>query len=261
MSEAQPAKKKGGHAYGRRNQNMSNTAEESELCLYTGHALGRFSSSSMRYDSHQACVRCVAAAREGRISLDIDRLLKKFRKKALKFWSQVDIGAPDQCWNWNGSINARTGQPQFAWRRHGISSSTQHHPQRVAMWFSWGDLGFTGVKTTCGNKYCCNPFHLIPQKIGVFVDDDSYMDSFELSIQIQTLKQRVQEYMIEEAMAEMQKAESAEAIAKHNEIAISKDASYLDKFEAVMTGLLANTDLASLGELDDESEEKPTDDY
>mgnify|MGYP004246861647 FL=1 len=93
------------------------------------------------------------------------------------------------------------------------------------------------------------------------MDDDSYMDSFELSIQIQTLKQRVQEYMIEEAMAEMQKAESAEAIAKHNEIAISKDASYLDKFEAVMTGLLANTDLASLGELDDESEEKPTDDY
>ena len=68
----------------------------------------------------------------------------------------------------------RTKQPQFAWRRHGISSSTQHHPQRVAMWYTWGDLGFTGVKTTCGNKYCCNPFHLIPQRVGVFVDQDSY---------------------------------------------------------------------------------------
>ena len=60
------------------------------------------------------------------------------------------------------SIHAPS-QPQFAWRRPGISTSTQHHPQRVAMWFTWGDLGFTGVKTTCGNKYCCNPFHLIPQ--------------------------------------------------------------------------------------------------
>jgi hypothetical protein len=77
MSEAQPSKKVGGHAYGRRHlQTMSNTAEEGELCIYTGHSLGKFSSHSMRYDSHQACVRCVAAAREGRISFDIDRLLK-----------------------------------------------------------------------------------------------------------------------------------------------------------------------------------------
>ena len=165
MSEAQPSKRRGGHAYGRRYKQMSNTAEEGELCIYHGHSLGRFSSHSMRYDSHQACVRCVASAREGMLSFDIERLLKKYRAKALKFWSQVDIGAPDECWNWEGTINPRTKQPQFAWRRPGISSSTQHHPQRVAMWFTWGDLGFTGVKTTCGNKYCCNPFHLIPQHI------------------------------------------------------------------------------------------------
>ena len=62
------------------------------------------------------------------------------------------MGDPDECWDWKGNINKRTKQPQFAWRRHGISSSTQHHPQRVAMWFTWGDLGFSGVKTTCGNK-------------------------------------------------------------------------------------------------------------
>ena len=141
MSEAQPSNKTGGHAYGRRHQTMSNTAEEGELCIYTGHSLGRFSSHSMRYDSHQACTRCVAAAREGRLSFDIDRLLKRERKRALKFWSQVAISDPDECWMWNGTINSRTKQPQFAWRRHGISSSTQHHPQRVAMWFTWGDLG------------------------------------------------------------------------------------------------------------------------
>ena len=71
---------------------MTNTAEEGELCIYTGHSIGRFSDSSMRYDSHQACTRCVAGAREGRISLNIDTLLKKERKRALKFWSQVEIG-------------------------------------------------------------------------------------------------------------------------------------------------------------------------
>ena len=77
MAEAQPSKKRGGHAYGRRNLQISNTAEEGELCIYYGHSIGRFSSHSMRYDSHAACVRCVAAAREGRLSFDVDRLLKK----------------------------------------------------------------------------------------------------------------------------------------------------------------------------------------
>ena len=33
-----PAKKRGGHAYGRRNLQLSNTAEEGELCLYAGHS-------------------------------------------------------------------------------------------------------------------------------------------------------------------------------------------------------------------------------
>ena len=94
MAEAQPSKKRGGHAYGRRVKQLSNTAEEGELCLYTGHSLGSFSTHSMRYDSHQACVRCVAGAREGRMSFDISKLLKKNRVKALKFWSQVEIGDP-----------------------------------------------------------------------------------------------------------------------------------------------------------------------
>lgn len=42
MAEAQPSKKRGGHAYGRRNLQISNTAEEGTLCLFSGHSLGRF---------------------------------------------------------------------------------------------------------------------------------------------------------------------------------------------------------------------------
>ena len=49
-----------------------------------------------------------------------------------------------------------------------------------------------GVKTTCGNKYCCNPFHLIPQNVGVFVDHDSYLESFELACELHTLRNRWQ---------------------------------------------------------------------
>ena len=271
MSEAQPSKRRGGHTYGRRHLKLSNTAEEGELCLYSGHSLGRFSSHSMRYDSHQACVRCVASAREGRMSFDIDRLMKKNRVKALKFWSQVDIGAPDECWEWNGCINPRTKQPQFAWRRNGISTSTQHHPQRVAMWFTWGDLGFTGVKTTCGNKYCCNPFHLIPQNVGVFVDHDSYLESFELACQLHTLKQQVAEYMVEQAMKEQVKIDKSEEIDARAALILDPTTDFAERFEAVMTDMLAGRHAAQIEPTDPglyreptdngEDEEKPTSDF
>ena len=49
------------------------------------------------------------------------------------------------------------------------------------------------------------------------------MDSFELLTQIQTLKQRVSEYMIEEAMKEAQKIQDADEIAVRNELGISQD--------------------------------------
>jgi hypothetical protein len=259
MAEAQPSKKVGGHAYGRRNLQLSNTAEEGELCLYSGHAIGRFSSTSMRFDSHQACVRCVAAAREGRMSFDIDRLLKRERKRALRFWSQVDIRQPDECWNWEGCINKRTQQPQFSWRRHGISSSTQHHPQRVAMWFTWGDLGYAGVKTTCGNKYCCNPFHLIPQKIGVFVDDDSYAESFELQCQLHTLKQQIAEFNVELALKEQEKLFQQEELDERANLIFAPDSQFSERFEAVVEDMLAGRHSSQSNIIDPDKLKKPTD--
>ena len=240
MSESKPHKGRGGHAYGRRKLQLSNTAEEGELCIYTGHGISKFSAHSMRYDSHQACTRCVAGAREGRLSFDINRLMKKVRPKALKFWSQVQIGNPEECWNWTGCINKRTKQPQFAWRRHGISSSTQHHPQRVAMWFTWGDLGYTGVKTTCGNKYCCNPFHLIPQNVGVFVDHESYVDSFELAVELQTLKQQVGEFLIEQALKEQQKYMDPSGDARAD-LLLNPNSDFGDRYEATILDLLAGS--------------------
>jgi hypothetical protein len=239
MAESKPSNKRGGHAYGRRNLQMSNTAEEGELCIYIGHSMGRFSNHSMRYDSHQACTRCVASAREGRLHFDINRLIKKERIRALKFWSKVDIGDPDECWNWEGARNPNTKQPQFSWRRHGISSSTQHHPQRAAMWFTWGDLGFAGVKTTCGNKYCCNPFHLIPQHVGVFVDHDSYAESFELACELHTLRQQVAEFKMEEALKAQAKLDDQEEFDERAALLFNPDTEFSERFEAVMVDMLA----------------------
>ena len=260
MSEAKPSNNKNS-AYGRRKQSISNTAEEGQLCIYSGHGIGRYSDSSMRYDSHQACVRCVAAAREGRIGFDLNRLRKPMRRKALKFWSQVDIADPAECWEWKGYIHEKSGNPSYAWKRSRISSSPVHHPQRVAMWLSYGDLGYTGVRTTCGNRYCCNPFHILPQKIGVYVDQDAFMDSFDLMCQLQTLKQQVQEFIIEEAIREQQELQEAmlksepqmllsdEALRNHDALAIGTG-NFGDKFEATLLELLGG-DHASQAKLKD----------
>ena len=268
MSEAKSSKK-GGNPYGRRNAQMSNVAVEGDLCLYSGHSLGRFSSRSMRYDSHQACTRCVAAAREGRMSLSIDSLLKKYQEKALKFWSQVDIGLPHECWEWRGCINPKTKQPQFSWRRPGISTSTQHHPQRVAMWFSWGDLGYTGVKTTCGNKYCCNPFHIIPQNVGVFVDDDSYIDSFDYACQLHTLTQQVQEYIIEQEIKEQQQLDQSHIIDERASLMLDPNTDFNKRLEAAMTDMFEGRHISQLNltdkglyrDLSDDDDKNSTTDF
>ena len=105
------------------------------------------------------------------------------------------------------------------------------------MWFTWGDLGFTGVKTTCGNKYCCNPFHLIPQNVGVFVDQDSYMESFELACQLHTLKQQVAEFMIEEAVKQ-ELADQSKEIDDRADLVLNPNTEFGERFEAVMTDLL-----------------------
>ena len=263
MSEAKPSKKVGGHAYGRRNLQLSNTAEEGTLCIYSGHAIGRFSATSMRYDSHQACVRCVASAREGRMSFDISRLLKREQKRALKFWSKVDIGAPDACREWQRYKGKGNGMPQFPWRRHGISTSTQHYPQRVAMWYTWGDLGFTGVKSTCGNKYCCNPFHLIPQNIGVFVDSDSYLESFELACELHTLKQQVAEWVVEEALKEQEKMMQQEELDQRANLIFDPDTHFSERFEAVMEDMLIGRNASQHTDVKpkDNSDDNPTELY
>ena len=135
---------------------------------------------------------------------------------------------------------------------HGVglaSVAAQHHPQRVAMWFTWGDLGYTGVKSTCGNKYCCNPFHLIPQNIGVFVDSESYLESFELACELHTLKQQVAEYVVEQALKEQEKLmEEARALMNVLILIFAPDSDFADRFEAVMEDMLAGNHISQFND-------------
>ena len=174
---------------------------ESGLCLYHGHSLGKFSNRSLRYDGSLACVRCTAAAREGRMNLDLSALRGNVRNKALQFWSQVDIGWADECWEWQGARVGPNENPMFGWTRKDLVATANHHPQRVAMWLSWGDLGRYRVKALCGNRYCCNPYHLTPVDIGVHLSSDN-VDAFELATDVTRLRQQVTAYR-----AEMQERE------------------------------------------------------
>ena len=131
------------------------------------------------------------------------------------------------------------------------------------MWFTWGDLGFTGVKTTCGNKYCCNPFHLIPQNVGVFVDHDSYLESFELACELHTLKQQIAEYMIEQAVKEQERLE-AEELDGRDDLILNPDTEFDERFQAVMVDMLAGRHASQIqpngAKLFDQPEEHETDD-
>ena len=127
------------------------------------------------------------------------------------------------------------------------------------MWFTWGDLGFAGVKTTCGNKYCCNPFHLIPQKIGVFVDHDSYLESFELACELHTLKQQVAEYVMEEALKEQEKLIAQDEHDARAALMFDVDTGFGDRFEAVLADMLAGRHPSQQSLPNPDSLKKPTD--
>ena len=127
------------------------------------------------------------------------------------------------------------------------------------MWYSWGDLGSTAVKTTCGNRYCCNPFHLIPQNVGVFVDDDSYLESFDMAIEIHTLKQKVQEYLVEEMMKEQQKLADEAGMIDTRNLLMFGEGNFADRLEAVTNDILKGNHISQTEPDDPGMYRAPTD--
>ena len=73
-----------------------------------------------------------------------------------RFWAEVVVAGPDDCWLWTASTH--NGYGQFAIELNGRKTVTLAH--RVAVLLSGRDPEGASVQHLCGQRLCCNPAHL-----------------------------------------------------------------------------------------------------
>ena len=83
------------------------------------------------------------------------------------FWSRVDAGPLEMCWEWTGPVSHKGGYAQL---RIDKKSYTAH---RLSCTFARGAIpeGMV-VRHACDNPKCCNPMHL---EIGTHLDNHKDM--------------------------------------------------------------------------------------
>jgi len=139
--------------------NLHSHIEGGPLCFHSDHNIGSKDGRIPRYADSHACVKCISALTEGRLSLDVHRIEKLYRRRFLEFWSFVEMAGPDDCWPWRGNYHSRCNSSYFSIPRH-WGAGRQYSAPRVAAWFTWGDLGRLPIKNVCGDNNCCNPLHI-----------------------------------------------------------------------------------------------------
>lgn len=74
--------------------------------------------------------------------------------KVTEFWSNVTVGASDECWPWIGYIEDGYGRFFFAGSMRGA--------HELAVTFTTGERRASNLDTchSCNNPPCCNPAHL-----------------------------------------------------------------------------------------------------
>ena len=80
-------------------------------------------------------------------------------KISSRFWNKVNIGSPDDCWEWTASKKGSTKRSSYGqFYIHGYKMVCAH---RVAWMLANGDAkdGLC-VLHKCNNPSCCNPSHL-----------------------------------------------------------------------------------------------------
>lgn len=81
----------------------------------------------------------------------------------LRFWSKVDIGNPNECWNWKAYINPNTGYGNMCLGKPPDKTTVNAH--RISLVISLGRQIKEGhyaahKPVICHNTKCCNPNHL-----------------------------------------------------------------------------------------------------
>lgn len=71
-----------------------------------------------------------------------------------RFWAKAHIGAPDECWTWQGATENGAGV-------YRVRGEGNHRAARFAWMYCYGDVpDDMHVQQTCGNPLCVNPAHL-----------------------------------------------------------------------------------------------------
>ncbi len=76
---------------------------------------------------------------------------------AQRFWRKVRVGAPSECWEWQGFRHAKSGYGRWHPSKRGPCVSTHREAWRL----TYGEIpeGLC-VLHRCDNRPCCNPSHL-----------------------------------------------------------------------------------------------------
>jgi len=77
------------------------------------------------------------------------------RPNGIRYKKLVQIGKPDDCWDWLGSINPRTGYGKKQW----FGESWLAHRWVWTMFFGNIENNMT-IDHLCSNRKCVNPHHL-----------------------------------------------------------------------------------------------------
>ena len=106
------------------------------------------------------CLDCMEEIKAGRCSVDVKNFDFQWYWQVKRFWEQVDVRSPNECWPWIGATR-RDNKESIAYFPSPFHSAKTQSAPRVAFWLSRGYTGKYRIfnKPEC-QAFCCNPTHL-----------------------------------------------------------------------------------------------------
>jgi len=113
------------------------------------------------------CATCGAVAKSKYCGIDCYRVQQRSGDIEARFWAKVKIGAPNDCWPWQGSAIGSHGYKygQFAIARDPATGKSRSiYAHRYVCELTYGPLqpGHVARHVVCDFTLCCNPAHIAP---------------------------------------------------------------------------------------------------